>query len=296
MVSMSTMGQLDSALPTSMALQLRERSGELQMMPEAATQALNMIRQPDCSIGKFAEIVEQDVKLAASILSLSNSPFYSRGRPIGDIREAVVQVGFRQCQNLIQASCAMSLMQKLSGGEVKTRKAILNHSLTTAQVAVELSGVLGLNLHGEEFTAGLMHDIGRLLLHVLVPDDYSALDVSNFDERTWDSAEELQAIDTDHCIVGCMFAINNSLPDTICEAIRFHHSPERAQLSSTLALLTTAADDIANHVARGDAAYDVSGNRGLQALFESGDVRTTGTPSEAICDVVLEAVLGTVAD
>ena len=195
MVSMSTISQLDCALPPKLALRLRQCSKELQMMPEAASKALALTRDPNCSIGRFAEIVEKDVKLASSILALSNSPFYSPGRPIGDIREAVVHVGFRQCQNLIQASCAKSLMQKLSAGESKKRKAILDHSLCTAMISVELCKILKLNLHGEEFSAGLMHDIGRLLLLVLCPDEYAELDDASFDERGWNNSAEQAAIE-----------------------------------------------------------------------------------------------------
>ncbi len=293
MVSMSTIGQLDCALPPKMAMKLRECSKELQMMPEAASQALALIQQPDCSIAQFAQIVEKDVKLAASILSLSNSPFYSPGRPIGNVREAVVQVGFRQCQNLIQASCATSLMQRLSDGEARSRKAVLNHSLTTAMVSVELSKVLGLTLHGVEFTAGLMHDIGRLLLSVLLPEEYKQLENCDFIEQNWSDEAERATFGTDHTVLGCMFAVNNSLPDPICEAIRFHHSPERAQMSPALTALTAAADDIANFIARQDGtAYSADDNAALSFLLQLDEVTTNLSPGE-LCDTVLNTVLGT---
>ena len=68
MVSMSTVGQLDCALPPKMAAALRDSAKQLQMIPEAATKALEMIKEPDCKISNFAAIVEQDVKLAADIL------------------------------------------------------------------------------------------------------------------------------------------------------------------------------------------------------------------------------------
>ena len=64
------------------------------MMPEAATKALEMVKDPSCEIGLVARTIERDVKLAASILSVANSAIHSPGRPIAVVRDAVLNVGF----------------------------------------------------------------------------------------------------------------------------------------------------------------------------------------------------------
>ena len=272
MVSMSTLGRLDCALPPKVAVALKARSDELRMIPEAANKALTMIRNAECDIGKFAGIIEKDVKLAADILRLANGPFYGLGRPVGDVREAVVQVGFQQCKNLIQASCASSLMQKLDGAAEQARNALWQHSLVTGQASVLLTKRLGLQFGGEEFTAGLMHDLGRLLLAVVEPDRFAELDPVDFLEATDPTGPERSLIETDHCAVGSWFSATNGLPDDISAAIRFHHQPGQATIASELVAVVAAADDIANHVARGESAssYDVETNLGIQILIELG--------------------------
>lgn len=254
------------------------------MLPEAASQALAMINQPECSIAKLAAIIEKDVSLASGILSMANSPFYSPGRPIGSIREAVIQIGFRQCHNLIQASCVNSLVQKLSNSRSRSNKILLAHSRITAQVAIELSTVLKLDFNGAEFTTGILHDIGRLLLFSLFAKEYSPVDRVTFEEHDWEAQAEQDAVGTDHCIVGCMFAGLNKLPEPICEAIRFHHTPEKATFSTSLTALTAAADDIANFVIRRDDIenYPAQMNVGLVSLLQDPEVTVNMTPGACL--------------
>ena len=257
------------------------------MLPEAASKALAMLNQPNCSIGHFAGIVEQDVSLASSILALANSPFYSVGRPVGNVREAVVLVGFRQCQSLIHASCANSLMSRLSDGQAQSNRVLLIHSRMTAAAAVEINSVFKLDLKGAEFTAGILHDIGRILLFSLMPEKYCVADDVSLIEKDWTPEPETNAVGSDHCAVGCMFGILNSLPEHICEAIRFHHSPEKAKICPLLAAVTAAADDYANFLLSDrDTEYDSSDNSGLRIIYENA-IDNLGLAPDACSEIVL---------
>ena len=93
-------------------------------------------------------------------------------------------------------------MQRLNGADAETRNALWHHSLQTAQLASELCGELQLDFSGEEFTAGLMHDIGRLLLAVLVPEEFCTFDHVDFRELESTIELERDVIATDHCVVG----------------------------------------------------------------------------------------------
>ncbi len=267
---------------------LRSCAKELQMLPEAAANALQLLQHPDCSIRDFAALVEKDVSLSSSVLSLANSPFYGRGRPVGCIQEAVVQVGFRQCTSLIHASCAESLMRRLSEDQSDKTRSLLIHSQICAMTAVDLSVMLKLRLDGMEYTAGILHDVGRMILSSLFPDNYFEADSVDFEESQWTEDRERSVVGTDHCVVGCMLAITNTLPDAICEAIRFHHVPERAEASPLLTALVAAADDFANYALRADQGipYNPMANKGLQLLLDNPQVNSDKEPLDIAAELL----------
>ena len=273
MLSISAMDSLSCTIPHDLVGRLRKCSNELQMLPEAATRALEILRQPDCSIRQLTQIIETDVGLTSNILKTANSPFCSTGRPIASLHEAVIQIGFKRCYNLIQATCAKSLMQRLSQDQSSQTRGILVHSLASALAATELTRLLSIEFQGSEFTAAILHNIGRQLLFLMSPDEYDSL--QNMSETDWDTQKEVDAVGTDHCIVGAMFAGFNSLPMEVCEAIRFHHAPEKAIENPMLTYVIAAATALATHQIETDedTAYEPQSNQGLQLLFSNHDTQ-----------------------
>lgn len=106
----------------------------------------------------------------------------------------------------------------------------------------------GLGFRGEEFTAGLLHDIGRVILCVRAPDAFPRIDPMTFREGAETLAQERAAMGMDHCEIGLRFARANSLPQPIASAIRHHHDPEAEKQYPLLVALTATADALANHV------------------------------------------------
>ena len=283
------MDTLACTIPHELVDRLRKCSNELQMLPEAATRALEILRKPDCSIRQLTQIIETDVGLTSNILKTANSPFCSTGRSIASLHEAVIQIGFKRCYNLIQATCAKSLMQRLSQDQTSQTRGLLVQSLSSALAATELTKLLNLELQGAEFTAAILHNIGRQLLMLMAPIEYASLQLVS--ERDWDRQQELDAVETDHCIVGAMFAGFNSLPMDVCEAIRFHHAPERASENPKLTYLVAAAADLANHqIETENVIFDPRESRGLQLLFSSHDTQL----SDAECSAQILARLANI--
>ena len=283
--------RLECSLSSQITSQLNARKDEFQMLPEAATKALEMVKDPSCEIGLVARTIERDVKLASSILSVANSPIYSPGRPIAVVRDAVINVGFRQCQNLIHACCAKSLMQSVKIEPASARDALLDHSLSTAAIASALNEKLQLGFHGEEFTAGLLHDLGRLLLAALFPDQFCDLDQIQAQETPNSLTEETQLVGTDHTSVGCFFAIMNRLPDQLAEAVRFHHTPEQATLDPKLTATIAVADCLSNHAACSPevSECDLSSITGLTTLEAQIDTASASRIGEIIHAVIEES-------
>lgn len=282
-------------VPASLQIKLLQHGDKLVMLPAAALEALELAKDPNCSVSRFSLLVQRDAKLAADILAMANSAAFAPVSPIVTLHQAVVRLGFWQCRNLIVASSVASLMQRIPLEQEWIREVLAQHSYTTAVVAVHLNRVLNVGFHGEEFTAGLIHDFGRLLLAVVSGDEFGQIDLLDFDEAP--GAEELfgreqQVAGTDHCELGAWFAGQNGLPESLVHVIRLHHMPLIPGPHQKLIALTAAADHLANHLQKfGDAEpYDPTANFGVSALLECGVRRATDVFSD-IAGTLIEAVL-----
>jgi HD-like signal output (HDOD) protein len=151
------------------------------------------------------------------------------------------------------------------------------HCFLTATLCRRLSHKLQLSYQGEEFAAGLLHDLGRILLAVTLPQHFQAADPMDFVEDADIQRRETQVLGTDHCHVGTVYAEHNGLPAGVQAVIRFHHQvtadPDHREMSALVAM----ADQMANHVQRREdpQSYDVTGNPGFEFLCKdwSGEKR-----------------------
>jgi len=267
----------DAAVPSKeIRVRLLWKVDQLQMLPELAIQALEVAKDPDCSVKEFTSLIEKDMTLASDMLRMANSMVYSRGVSILSLQQAVVRLGFRQCKNLILASSAASLMTQLTAAEERTRQALWKHSFLTASVASFMNRAMNLGFQGEEFTGGLIHDIGRILLALMDPASFSFADRLDFREGdNRDQQESLQRerdlMGTDHCALGGWFVEYSGLPGSLADVVRHHHSGPAKMSRSPLVALVAAADHVANHLQTGGGpeTYDPKTNEAIECLSQS---------------------------
>lgn len=258
--------------PDKLKETLLSRSDELSMLPAVATEALEMARDPECKTSEFAGVIERDVKLATEILSMANSVMFAASTPVSSLRQAVVRLGMKQCRNLILSSSAASLMKSLPLEQEWVREVVWQHSFRTATACTYLNKQLRTGFDGEEFTAGLLHDFGRLLLAVAAPDEFSRADTLSFEEDEEFLSRETSTLGIDHCQFGAWFAKHNRLPRSLVAAIQFHHLPEMHHPDSKLIALVAAGDHLCSYYQRVEesAGYDIELNRGAHALARLG--------------------------
>lgn len=260
----------ETDLPTEVSTALLRRLANVEVLPAIAARALEIARNPDSSIREFSRVVEQDVVLASDILRMANSSIYGLRTPVSDIHQAVFRLGFRQCKNLILSSCMSSLMRRPDLSEEWSRAILARHGMTTAVAALHLNRSLNLGFHGEEFTAGLVHDMGRTLLAMSMPDQFATFDMLSFEEDDTTLQAEQAAIGTDHTEVGAWVFQRYSLPSELVDVVRFHHSDARSAQYADLVALVQMADALANHIQRqlGDDALDVTTIPGVAQYVE----------------------------
>jgi HD-like signal output (HDOD) protein len=263
-----------TASPLSNAAKVENALGDLRklpLLPATAQEAMALANDDSSNLQGFSRLVEKDVTLASSILKLANSPIFSWGRSIDSVSQAVVRLGLRECQNLMVA-VSMGAMFKESDPKTKAYCAVLwKHCFLTGCLCRSLNQQLHFDYHGEEFTAGLLHDLGRILFAVASPTEFPQADPMDFVETPEILKRESGVFQTDHCRLGMTYGEQNRLPASTLIAIRYHHQPEGAADHRGILGLVAVADHMANHLQRGEDAdaYDVMKNPGFAYLAKT---------------------------
>lgn len=248
------------SLPASGTEDVRARllksADEFTMIPAAAMEAMQVGQNPACSLKEYARIIERDHRLMAEILGMANSWLNSAGAPVMTVLDAVNRLGLVKCQELILATCTAGLMKKLPFQNAQLRQQLWRHGYLTAVVCTHLNQRLRLGFSGEEFTAGLVHDLGRCLIAATAPDLYVKVIQEIGSETSRTIEVERALLGTDHCEIGGEFAVRNKLPAQLVAAIQHHHSPDAAGAHSSIATVVALAATISSRLDQQQPALD----------------------------------------
>jgi HD-like signal output (HDOD) protein len=228
--------------------------GNMPTMPDIATRAMALANNPSTRAADFARLIEGDAAIATDLLRIANSVVYSGGAPAVKLPQAVVRLGLFPCKNLILSISMKSLIWEMTGEERSQCEALWQHGYVTGCLCRRINRSYRLMFDGEEFSAGLLHDVGRILLLLADPECFARADALDFHEEPGLLERERAAIGIDHCALGAWFGENSKLPEVLIEAMRSHHEPDSAASAPRLVALVAAADHMANHLQRGEEA------------------------------------------
>lgn len=251
---------------------LVQQARKLKMLPDVAVKAIAIAENPEATVKELVNVVALDVKLTMNIIALANSTLFGYTQSVSSLQQAIMRLGFRQTKNMIVASSVVSMMQKITWEETRIRDLLCKHGLLTGLINSRLNTLFGLGLQGEEFSAGLIHDLGRTLLAVSLPNEFATFDSLNFDENDSLIEKEMDAIGTTHAEVGAWFLQRNHLPEELVVVARYHHAPHQSGRFKRLVALTAIADDMANfcHREESDGVYECTQAAHLELLETLG--------------------------
>lgn len=194
-------------------------------LPHIVTQILQRVGDAHSSAGDLGSLIEQDMVLAGKVLKLVNSAFYRRRVPVGSIREAVAIIGFASLKSLVLAASTSNILLVDLEPYGMVRGGLWRNSIATANVvrAIALRGKVAPDLAEEYFAAGLLRDVGLL---VLAP----FLSRSGVRLRATPGLDILQserrAVGFDHGWIGQRLAEKWQLPEVLVLTTgRHHHDP-----------------------------------------------------------------------
>ncbi|RMG30231.1 MAG: HDOD domain-containing protein [Gammaproteobacteria bacterium] len=214
--------------------------------PDICVRVFDLIESDTASADEIGEVISSDPSLTARLLRLVNSAYFNLARKVDTVSRAVTLVGIRELYSLILAVSAIRTFSNLSGSLVNM-DTFWRHGLFTGLIARNLARRVHV-LHPERlFVAGLLHDIGHLVLYTRLPEIMQQiLLVSGGDEGLQHQAE-LSELGFSHADLGGALAETWKLPDALCAAISYHHLPGCATETAAFeAALVHLADVLAN--------------------------------------------------
>jgi len=256
---------------------------QLLSLPEICLRIQQLAGNPHAEMGEFAELVSQDPALTIRLLKLVNSAYYGFPGRVDTLTRAINLVGIAELRNLSLAMAAMEVF----GGLENERFDMLSfwcHSVYVALLARFLAKRAGV-LHGERlFIAGLLHDVGRLLIFSLLPEGAAMIlqrIVRGEDVCTAERAE----LGFDHAEVGYELLTLWRLPTALCSAVAYHHCNEPPQDAP----LETSLVHIANHIAH--QVESIAQNRSAAKYDPFGDY----TNPQVLADLPERALIDNIA-
>ncbi|MDP4160368.1 MAG: HDOD domain-containing protein [Bacillota bacterium] len=237
-----------------MPIKLEHVLKRIQALPPLPTSAMRVIaltKNPATSAQELETVIAQDPALAASMLRQANSSYYGYARRISSVQEAIVVLGFQATQGLAMASAVAPFLKTGLSGYDMEQEGLWKHSMLTAMTARRLCQNLKLPFGDVAFTAGLLHDIGKLIIAVYVQEvgPYLLKKVSEA-KVSYVEIEE-KVIGYNHATVGGMLAKRWNLPEDLVTAISYHHDPSGAENYTKLTNVIHVANGLANSLGMG---------------------------------------------
>lgn len=223
--------------------EVRRRIHKLPSLPKVVMELLASLDREDVNIDTLVKKIAKDQALSAKTLRLANSSFYGMARQVATIQDAVIILGFRTVRSLATTAALMGALAANSPAHFNAIP-FWRHSIAVAICARELTSHLNLNPE-QAYTAGLLHDIGRLVLVTQFPSHYEPT-MAYRDQHDCNLREaELTMLGIDHAAVGQALTQHWQFPEELQRAVAGHHAPLLGD-RQTLSLVVRAADAIAH--------------------------------------------------
>ena len=211
-------------------------------IPQVALKVLRIIKDGSYPIDKLAEEVKKDQVISARTLQLCNSAMFTKRRDVVSLDHALVFLGQELFIRLVISAAVQSYYSQSGNGYSLCKGGLYHHAIGTAMIAEKIAGMTNKAIPGVAYTAGLLHDIGKVVLDQYIAGVYPML-YREFQDRQSEIIEvETRVLGMDHTRAGELLARKWSLPAPLTDAIRFHHRPEESRNNNPLTTIVYLAD------------------------------------------------------
>lgn len=240
--------------------ELVQKNIDLVSLPDIALKLNALIGDPHSTAQDIADVIAMDTALTVRLLQIVNSPFYNFPQPIDTITMAITVIGTAQLRDLAMATLIIQKFNHIPE-KLVSLETFWCHNIACATAARSIVTELGIQQAERVFVAGLLHDIGKLLMYLAEPDLSR-----NVLERLKANAEldvnqvEKAIFGYDHAELGAALLKEWGLPDSLIEPVRYHHTPGHARKFVMESSVLHLANVVANKI---EPLFPVGTNLGL---------------------------------
>lgn len=225
-------------------------TNELAALPTTTVKLLELLEDPTVEVGRVLAVIGKDPSLTANLLKLCNSAYYGLRRQVGSVKEALVMLGNKTVVTLAFATSMGDVLRGQLSAYRLAKDEMWHHALATATAASRLAEITGNeDIKDRAFTAGLVHDIGKLLLNKELVKQMNQL--PPYADATELINAERDILGFDHSEAGAALAEAWNFPAMLVAAVFYHHRPEAAQGDTQLLQSVVGANILAGAVGMG---------------------------------------------
>ncbi len=249
--------------------EIRDRAVKwVHRLPEFSTmigQVLLRLSHPDCEVREVATLIERDPVLAGQVLRVANSGLYGRLRRISAVKHAITMVGINTIRRHALAYTLSKMFGRHKTATTFSAPAFNAHSTATGLLADLIGRRLPVPEADFLFSAGLLHDLGRMLLAISIPREYDdCMGVAAISRRPVRECEQ-EILGLDHVELSVLALEIWEMPGALISAVAYHHRPQDDPLVNPRVVTMSAV------LARADARINYMGISPCSWLANSGD-------------------------
>jgi putative nucleotidyltransferase with HDIG domain len=255
-------------IPKTKAEQLRQQIDSFPILPATVSRIMQVTASPESSADDLMQAILPDQSLCVTVLKLANSVLFGRPQRIDSLTTAIIVLGFNEVQSIALIKAMNNSFRELNLVTTAPIEQYWEHSFLTAMAAQHVAKRLRL-ASSTFFMAGLIHDIGKLVMLLTFEDEYAPeqwMTSFSTEERL---VTEQQLFAFSHASLGGQLLRQWNFPENLLSAVEYHHAPIKAQapLEQFLAQVIQLADLLSYLCIESDADEDRDVINGLEIFL-----------------------------
>jgi len=231
---------------------------DLPALPQVAYKIMDLTNDPRATAQDVGNAISQDQGLTVKVLRMANSAYYGYSRKIATAAEATVLLGFSTIRSVVLAAAMNDLLSRELNGYALGTGDLWKHSYGTALTSRYIARRCRFKAIEVAYTAGLLHDIGKVILNQFMKDVYHQVAQEAAQNHISFLEAENRILGFNHAVIGSRVARKWNLPADIVEALAFHHNPKEAEKNPALAAVVHVSDALCSSMGLGVGADGMS--------------------------------------
>jgi putative nucleotidyltransferase with HDIG domain len=256
--------------------------------PKCVQRVMAMLRDPRIQLTKVAEVVSLDQGFAGKVLRMANSAYFGLPRRVHNVTEALVLLGYTNVRNVLISASAGHLLCGVVESYGFEAGRLWEHSVGSAYGAQMLSRKADVRVYSMAFSAGLLHDVGKVAIDRAL-DDEARKQMCALVTSIGEKSAEKQIVGLTHAEVGGEICRRWNLPPEIIEAVAYHHAPACCESGSKLPGIVAAANQCTKILIEGHTALTPANLASAPSGSYMPDAGTLGKLSEDLPAMITSA-------